>query len=575
MSVTTWFDREEILAALSKRLEGFLAGYRQNIALIGHEFTGKSTLLKRLLHERLPLSPAVVPVYLEIQEGESLPEWSERFVQTLFYGILQTDQTGNGAFPNDIAELKRLCSLRAPKTCSAAEKLLFQAQAGKLEEVYNRIWDLPCTATQETGVPCLLILDEFHRLEQFGVEDPFRRLGRKIMVQNTILYWVVSSQSQLARSILQEGLSLLFGQFEILSIQPLEPPASLKAIRAQWPSEKGDPFLEHLLVELAQGYPASLDLLLRGLTDRPVFEGLEDQERIFLDLLESLLLEPEGILRLRFENRLRLLPPHSSRLGLIQILGSVARGLHRIPEISHALNRPASQVQRSLRVLERAGFLLKQGSLYRIPDRLFHLWLLTAYPILRGIGLTDRVQARVHFRDAAWSWMTRMREALCKPIEEQVAHLLKRWSGESVEMEGRRTLLPEFKKVEHLFGPGSCRVIVAHRSGRSGTSWLVIPWTTPLEEGQARQLVHEIREWPFKYDRKVLLGAYPVDTNARLILQEARLRLWDFQVLNLLLEMYGLARIPPVAQWISPRSSAISILQQTSDESSRAQGRAG
>ena len=57
-------------------------------------------------------------------------------------------------------------------------------------------------------------------------------------------------------------------------------------------------------------------------------------------------------------------------------------------------------------------------------------------------------------------------------------------------------------------------------------------------------MARQIAEWPLRYHQRALMGAYPVEMNARLILGEARVRLWDLETLNALLDLYGLDRIP-------------------------------
>ncbi len=451
----------------------------------------------------------------------------------------------------DLPHLFEVCSRWFPKASATAQRFLISSESVSGEGVFDRILDLSQMVTQEAGLPCLLVLDEFHRLKSLpAVEDPFGRLGRKIMVQSSTMYVVASSQPQRARGILKEGLNLLFGQFELIEMGSLDPSGSLKAIRSVRPVGKVDPFLEHLLVELGQGYPGYLDLLLRGAVEGLLAQRVDDQERIVLDLLENLMLDAQGILRRRFEERFRLLPKHRNRRAWVQILAAVAGGCHRVHQIAEAVDRSDPQVVRALRVLEQTGFVTKQGVFYKVPDRLFRLWMLTAHPVLQNEGLIDPAQNRARFRDLAWSWITKVRQALHRPPEEQVLDLIRQWGGEQVEMEDRRILLPKFKRISPLEGVLDRPVIVAHREGKPGKSWLVIPWSGSLEEGQARQIVQEVSPMPFKECRKILVGAHPIEINARLVLQEARIRVWDLNRLNDLLDLYGLARIPlPAGPW--------------------------
>ncbi len=521
-----WFDRDEVLNVLNRRVVGFLSGYRQNLALLGPEGVGKTTLLRRLLEEGGVGSSAVV-ITLSVPEEESVPEWAVRFVQAVLYGVLQVK--GYSPLPADLPTLCEAACRWVPKVAAQAGLLLNRAGgSGGAGGITDSLWDLPFLVTQELGIPCLLVLDEFDRLKNLPVADPFGRLGRKIMVQSTTMYLLTSSRPGLARSILREGLNLLFGQFEVVDLDPLSRAVCRKAIRALLNSDRVDPFLEHLVMELAQGYPGYLDLLLRGWRD------LED-------LLERQLFDPEGSLRVRFEAKVRQLPAHPDRLVWVQVLEAMSHGIHRMEPMAAQIGRPVSQVRRALQVLEQGGWVTRQGIFHSIPDRFLRLWMVTAYPLLQGVGLADGAQARARFREAVSGWVQKVERAVRLPIEQQAMTLLRRWAGECVQIEGRRVLLPRWDRVEFLPGP----MLAAHRRrGQEGKSWLVVPWAGPFQELQALKLAKELFRPPFKSCRKVLLGAEPVEFNARLILKEAQIMLWNLQTFNLLLDLYGLTGIP-------------------------------
>jgi hypothetical protein len=542
MADTYWLERPEISAALTKRLAGFLAGYRQNIALIGPEAVGKTTFLKRMLQKHA-MSAAPLIVYLEIQEQESFGELAARFIETLLRTVVRVGKVDGSS--EGLLSLVRLCGDSLPKTAALAQKLLRLSEEKRSgEELFNQLWDMPQLVTQETGLPCLLVIDEFHRLSRFKVKDPFKKLGQRIMVQSGTMYLLVSSHPQAAREILREGLSLLFGQFEVIEMGPLDAASSLKALRTSWATEGADPFLEYVLVELVQGYPVYLDLLLQGIGGRPLPHLAEDQERSVLDLLETLLLDPSGVLRHRFESRLKVLPVHRSRRTWVQALVAVASGCHRESQVAQAIERNESQALRALKVLESYSLIVKQGVFYRVPDRLFRFWLMTAYPILQGTVLSDMKQASVAFRQESGNWIRKVREAMHRPLEEQGIAFVRQWAGEQVEIEGKRTLLPKLDRVESVSIGIERPMIVAHPKGGEGKSWLLIPWAGALEESQARQLVEELSKTPLRDCRKIVAGAQPVELNARLVLQEGKVRLWDLGLFNNLLELYGLTPIP-------------------------------
>ena len=537
------FDRQEVQALLRKRVEGFSAGYRQNLAILGPEGMGKTTLLKHFLQNELPPSHQLMPIYLEVHGEENLVEWATRFVQTFLYAILQMQR--QESFPARFPELLEVCHSLVPQTAALGKRILSLAEAGRSDEAYNQLWDLPQVATQETGHRVLLVLDEFHRLRCLSVREPFQSLGRRIMVQGTTMFLVLSSELGAARSILREGLALLFGQFETVEISALSAASCRKAIRSIWPEARSDAFLEYILMELAQGHPYRLSLLLEALRGEASTHSLVDPETFVLELLERLFLHPHSVLRQRFEVRLRSLPSHRSRTFCVQVLGVVAGGAHRLPHILEAVGRSPSQVTRALRVLQEAQLVIKRGIFHEIPERLFQLWMVTAHPVLQGVGLVGPEQARHTFREVTRIWLQGVQGAIRRPVVERVAELMRQWQDELTEIEGRRTLLPEFKEVEVVPGPGDRPSVLARRRAGKKGGWWVVPWTDPLDEGQARQLVQQLRHFlPFKEYRKVLIGIHPVEINARLVLQEGRIRLWDLQGFNSLLDLYGLTRLP-------------------------------
>ena len=125
--------------------------------------------------------------------------------------------------------------------------------------------------------------------------------------------------------------------------------------------------------------------------------------------------------------------------------------------------------------------------------------------------------------------------------------LIQRWGNEHVEMDGRRVLLPRFSEISRTEGVrGHGALLACGREGRSGLGWWILLWEGPFEEKEARALVGTVQSQPaYKAFRKVIVGpTFPVDVNARLILQQGRIRLWDLQILNRLLDLYGMPAAP-------------------------------
>ena len=126
------FDRNDLFPLLLKRVQSFASGYRQNVALLGREGMGKTTLLRRLVESRLPGTPPMICLVLEFRKDDPLVEWCAQFIQTLLYAVLQAG--GCGELPSGWAGLLRECRDRVPRTVAKAIRVLDLAESGRSHE---------------------------------------------------------------------------------------------------------------------------------------------------------------------------------------------------------------------------------------------------------------------------------------------------------------------------------------------------------------------------------------------------------------------------------------------------------
>ncbi len=200
MMGSNFFGRRDILELLRKRVDGLRYGYRQNIAIFGPPYYGKTSVVRRFI-DGLPFHD-VVPIYVEVK-SHGFFNFAEKFISSLLFRYL-----------NNID--------RIPKTAKAVKTVEALIKNGKMLEAYSAIFELPAIAYGETGLRPIVILDEFHRIEDFGIGDAFVVLGKNIMFQKDTMYIVTSSQTKRAKNILSEKLSLLFGNFEICELDTFD-----------------------------------------------------------------------------------------------------------------------------------------------------------------------------------------------------------------------------------------------------------------------------------------------------------------------------------------------------------------
>src|SRR3989338_2172464 len=95
-----FFGRQEIIDLIVKRASALKSGYRQNVAIIGHQQLGKTSILRHFLY--VFRDPQILCVYVEIKL-QALDYFVDQFVRSLLYQYLIQIEKINPTIP--LAEL--------------------------------------------------------------------------------------------------------------------------------------------------------------------------------------------------------------------------------------------------------------------------------------------------------------------------------------------------------------------------------------------------------------------------------------------------------------------------------------
>jgi len=74
----------------------------------------------------------------------------------------------------------------------------------------------------ETGKFCVIIFDEFHHLQVLGIKQIYKQFSKMLMIQKKVLYIILSSAKFKAKKVLSSHLALLFGNFQIMQLEPFD-----------------------------------------------------------------------------------------------------------------------------------------------------------------------------------------------------------------------------------------------------------------------------------------------------------------------------------------------------------------
>jgi len=206
---------------LEKRLHAFLHGYRQNVAVVGMRSVGKSSLLAqfRLSMKDLP----VIPIYVEVV-GEPFEYFLEKWIGAVLNGYFLSAGTERHA--SMITFFRRVRKL-LPETFRKVVWIRHLVRKRNWNLAFKELLSLSETVQEETGRRPVLILDNFDSIESYPLSDPFREIGKSIMVQRDAMFVVSGQRFRKSLEIIHHHLSLLFGQFEIVELKPFDFQAGL------------------------------------------------------------------------------------------------------------------------------------------------------------------------------------------------------------------------------------------------------------------------------------------------------------------------------------------------------------
>src|SRR3989338_8207368 len=178
-----FFGRQEIIDLILKRANGLKSGYRQNIAIIGHQQLGKTSILRHFLHTFK--DPEIISIYVEIKI-QALDYFVEQFIRSLLFQWLIQKEEISATEP--LVRLAEKAAPSIPLTVQRVHEIMNLLKQRHPEEAYAKLFELTSIIKQETGKHCIVILDEFHRLGEFGVKNAFSDFGKRIIVQKDTMY---------------------------------------------------------------------------------------------------------------------------------------------------------------------------------------------------------------------------------------------------------------------------------------------------------------------------------------------------------------------------------------------------
>ena len=569
-----FFDRKNYIQILEKRVSSLKEGYRQNIAIIGDENVGKTSIISKFLANFY--DPRIITVFLEVRP-ESLDGFARRFIGALLYNFLL-----NSGLPlkEDLDYLVAKSSRYIPKTAERINFILSELSRRKKINIITELCNLPELINQETVKLTVLFLDEFHNLEDIGVKNLYREWSKLLIVQKNTLYCLASSRMFKTRVILSKQLSLLFGNFEIITIEPFDIHTSGCYLDQHIPCLKLNPQLKDFIINFTGGYPLYLELIADALAKRPEGPGLASNSQSqrpegpaclparqglaansqssglpsfrqsqadvvavdLADILEDLLFNTSGILNQRFSNYIKRFLDVGASNDYVSIFYLIASGRNRIKDIAHIMHKQKKDLAIRINYLLELDAITRSGDFLKISDRLFAYWVRFVYQEkMRSLSF-DAKNQKEKFRDNIQELIAEFAKQSTKPLANRVWELLQLFEDDLVQIERKKIRLHHFREVKPLvFGQ---RFLKDGLLGRSSDAlWIMAIKSDALTEQDITEFSKECKRYHHKSQRKIMVTLKEVDPNARLRALEEKIWTWDLNSLNQILDLFSKPRV--------------------------------
>lgn len=531
-----FFGRQEVLGLLKKRVLDLKDGYRQNVAFIGPEHIGKTSLLQKFIHD-LDDKDLIV-VYVNFK-GKDFPYLATNFITSLLYNFAKSE---NLALHHDLALLLETTQHRLPQTFAAIKQVQALSEKKRFVEAYEHLVSLPEIFTLETNKFCVILFDEFHYLDHLDIDEAFQELGKRIMTQKRCLYFMASSLQEVARKILTEKLSLLFGHFEIVDVEPFSMKTSKEFMESHLKDFQIKDQLKNFLVDFTGGHPLYLNILISQLNQ---LCQLHRQAEIFLPFLsyavENTIFNRWGVLSRHFEILVESLSWPKDDEATLRLLIALAEQKNSLDEIVCVHERRKKIIiKQKLSHLIELGLVERSGRFYYLKDKLFRYWI--KYILKRRLNFVgfDPQQERILFREEFAHNVNAFHLASQKDLSVRVIELLSCFNDETFHVHGRRYRLSSFEKFKstRMAMSPTAEMDVIKAYAPDGP-WIVMLHDKDLSENDMNALLDEIKKVEGKPRKQVIISLRDLGNPLRLRALQERMWIWDEKELNFLLNMYN------------------------------------
>ncbi len=494
-------------------------GFRQNLALLGRPFVGKTFIISRVL-DNLP--EQVVSVLIDAKNVDKV-YLMRSFSNSLISSYLRSQVDCSG-LEEKLTYLKESLPATVDYISSHINRVVD----------FSGIFDLLNLFIKESGKRVLLIIEHFEHLESLWGREVFSHLANKIMEMKDVMFIITSSSLPRARAILRGELSLLFGNFEEIVLEPPVPIICKDYMRRVLPNLSSG--VHKFIYRLTGGSPFYMDILCRRIRD--LISDSREEWSVVKEVIYEQVFSEYGLIYQHFIRLISSLTdgPKGPQIGTFLLASSQEA---KLESLSRRFGWQRHILEHKIDVLRAKGLLRVDHSSLFFEDYLFKFWLKNVYRLRMenaGIGEERFREIAIQLIDKEISsfWLQETVSA-----EEKIKELFKRFKDEFIIMpNGRRRRFYRFTHVEKINDCDYMYVVISPQRYK----W-VYGYREGWKESHAFEFISIAEKLGHSIRRKIMISLEPFPSPVKVIAKEENIWTWDQKVLNYLLSLHGIGEI--------------------------------
>lgn len=505
------------IAILDKRINSFVQGYRQNIAILGDDKHEISELIENYL-EGNKLKELVY-----IHTNASYVD-RKAFLKSISVSILSDYLAKHDTFDNLINSV----GTSLTSTVNFIKESVKRASAPSFLEILEVINKF----IVESGKKCVFIIEDLLALKKIfpNFHNDFSKF---IILQRNCMVVLTSLHTREAEKTLYSDLNFLFGNFEKLMLGEtnfFENYIYLKKALSPLPCS---PFFISFFINIL-GHNSTYYGLAQQAT-RQIYRD-SDEEASIVAIVQNLLSERQTYFFQKFIGNIDTIEKSFKDPSLtIKLLLALSEGYIRKKELLSLHLADSKELTARLQKLCDSNYIQNLGNIYKINDPLFSFWLTHIFEPAFCPSLCDKDRRSLAVEQKIRQAIFIFKEDFFKDKIKKVLELLNAFRNDSLKL-GRTTYrlplitksrlmsYPE-KNLHLLIGEGHEIVFVGIKE-------------SPVEDDDIFDFIEKGMVVKGRGVKKIFISLDTISASARLAAKNNKLTIWDVHELNDLMHIY-------------------------------------